>query len=285
MHALNAGGPWDNYQCKRYAQPLMPGDIWPEVAKLCYYTYKGRYSVPRKYYSVAPHGIGPAVLILLEQPDLLRDGLIEVWLKGGLLRVQRQDVLLVGDLKTYVEAFNFGIIKDLAPSTLIEQHRTTRHYAARFGGGLVRQPPEVVDVPPAISAAEARYVNQLLQAYADHLASPIGSLLELDSHKDLHRHFNRQRKHFHLAEALRNFTRDNLPEEGCFERLQDEIYDGVIDVAESHHANGFERVKKTIQAARNLQIDSHPLRECLVTNHRSGICHQLANDDRLRWVP
>jgi hypothetical protein len=37
--------------------------------------------------------------------------------------------------------------------------------------------------------------------------------------------------------------------------------------------------------ARTLQIDSHPLKECLEGYHRSGVCHQLANKDRLTWVP
>jgi hypothetical protein len=96
--------------------------------------------------------------------------------------------------------------------------------------------------------------------------------------------------HLHLGSEvrrrlLRNFTRDNIPEEGCFERLQDTIYDGVIDTAESKHADGYERVKKTIAIARTIQIDSHPLKECLEGYHRSGVCHQLANEDRLKWVP
>jgi hypothetical protein len=62
-------------------------------------------------------------------------------------------------------------------------------------------------------------------------------------------------------------------------------HDGVVDIAEGSHSNGFERLKRTIQAARAIQIDSHPLKECLEGYHRSGVCHQLANENRLTWVP
>src|SRR4051812_4892720 len=31
--------PWDNYQCKRYKEPLGPAQIWLELGKLCYYTF------------------------------------------------------------------------------------------------------------------------------------------------------------------------------------------------------------------------------------------------------
>ena len=32
---------WDNYQCKHYDHALYPSDLWKELAKLCYYTFKG----------------------------------------------------------------------------------------------------------------------------------------------------------------------------------------------------------------------------------------------------
>jgi ABC-3C protein len=282
---VNASGPWDNFQCKHYDHPLQPADLWKELAKLCYYTFTKKYSVPRAYYFVAPQGVGPEVLRLLERPEDIRAGLISRWEKGDILKVAKNEIPLEGALRQYVEAFDFTIIKDVPPSKIIDAHRETRFHAARFGGGLVRLPPDKVEVPAEIAGHESRYVEQLLLAYGDHLSQPVAELTDLQSHPALKRHFDRQRTHFYLAELLRNFTRDNIPEDGCFERLQDAIYDGVIDTAEASHPSGFERVKKTIEAARAIQIDSHPLKECLEGYHRSGVCHQLANDDRLTWVP
>jgi hypothetical protein len=282
---INEGGPWDNFQCKHYDHPLHPGDLWKELAKLCYYTFEKKFSIPRAYYFVAPRGIGPEALLLLENPQNLRAGLIAQWEKGQLLKVAKNDIVLDGELRKHVEAFDFGIIKDLPPAKLIEQHRKTRFHARRFGGGLVGLPPNKANVPAEIAPLETRYVEQLFGAYADHLGAPIGSTQDLAGHPKLRSHFNRQRTHFYLAELLRNFTRDGIDEEGCFERLQDTIYEGVVDIAEGEHTSGFERVKKTLAEARLIQIDSHPLKECLEIYHRSGMCHQLANDDRLTWVP
>src|SRR5262245_19475582 len=42
--------PWDNYQCKRYKDPLTPTDVYVELGKLCFYAQRGDFSVPRKYY-------------------------------------------------------------------------------------------------------------------------------------------------------------------------------------------------------------------------------------------
>ena len=206
--------------------------------------------VPRAYYFVAPRGVGPEGLRLLENPEELRAGLISRWDKSDLIRIRGAEITLHGELREYVEALDFSIIKDVPPSKIIDEHRETRHPPARFGGGLVRLPPDTANVPTEVAKDESRFVEQLLEAYGDHLAKSL-SMDELKDHPNLKKHFDRQRKHFYLAELLRNFTRDNIPEDRCFERLQDAIYDGVIDIAESDHNDGFERVKKTIAAARN----------------------------------
>ncbi len=36
----NWDGGWDNYQCKRYNNPLCPGDIWVEIGKIIYSTFQ-----------------------------------------------------------------------------------------------------------------------------------------------------------------------------------------------------------------------------------------------------
>ncbi len=282
--SVNAGAPWDNYQCKHYDHPLYPSDLWKELAKLCYYTFEKKFTTPRAYYFVAPQGVGPETLRLLEHPAELRSGLIAQWDKGDLFKIGKNEIVLEGDLRKYVEAFDFSVVKDVPPARIIDEHRETRHYAARFGGGLVRLPPNKVDVPAELAVSETRFVEQLLEAYGDHLTE-VFTVGDLTNHSDLKRHFDRQRTYFYLAEELRNFTRDNIPEDGCFERLQDAIYDGIVDTVEANHSDGYERLKETVAMARQIQIDSHPLKECLEGYHRSGVCHQLANQDRLRWVP
>lgn len=149
----------------------------------------------------------------------------------------------------------------------------------------MKLPPAQANVPDGIAESETRFVEQLLGAYSDHLSVPISEPQGLADYPKLKRHFDRQRNYFYLAELLRNFTRDNIPYDDCFKELQDLIEDGVLDTVEADHADGLERLKEVVKTARMIQIDSHPLKECLVGYHRSGICHQLANDGRVEWVP
>lgn len=66
------GGEWDNYQCKRYKDLLAPADIWLELGKLVFYTNRGDYTYPRRYFFVAPQGAGNKLLNLLKKPEKLR---------------------------------------------------------------------------------------------------------------------------------------------------------------------------------------------------------------------
>ncbi|WP_309252308.1 ABC-three component system protein [Escherichia coli] len=63
------------------------------------------------------------------------------------------------------------------------------------------------------------------------------------------------------------------------------MYHGVIDVCEDYHLSGFARMKETMKHATTIAVTSNPLVTSIKTQDRQGICHQLANDDRLIWVP
>ncbi len=76
-------GPWDNFQCKFYKDPIMPSEIWLELAKLCQYTFDGVFTVPRKYYFVAPKDVGPDVSNLIGNSDEIRKQLVTAWTKEG----------------------------------------------------------------------------------------------------------------------------------------------------------------------------------------------------------
>lgn len=278
----DSDGAWDNYQCKHYDHALTPSDIWVELGKLCYYTFTGAYTVPRHYYFVAPRGVGTKLLRLLKRPDELRAGLIENWHEKCAPHITKTSVVkLEGALLVYVQKFDFSRVGHLPPLKLIEEHRCTPYFAVRFGLGLPERAP--APKPPAeIAASESRYVAQLLDAYSDNknVAFTSPGVLPLVEQ----RHFQRARESFYCAEALRSFSRDTLPP-GAFENLQDQIHDGVIDTAEAEHACGLTRLNATVEHATKLDITSSALLGRVEPKDRRGICHQLANDDRLIWVP
>jgi len=274
--------PWDNYQCKHYDHPLAPSDIWIELAKLCYFTFTGAFSVPRRYVFVAPRGVGTKLMRLLKKPAELRGGLLAVWdEKCADALVERRRVGLDNDLRRHIEAIDFSLFGHVPPLELIEGHAKTRYFAVRFGLGL--PPRQASPQPPTeLSSAETRYVQQLMAAYADHLERPVVGPHELEPR--LGRHFVRARESFYCAEALRNFSRDTLPE-GAFEHLQKQIFDGVIDVCEAPQPCGLTRVNATTAQAAALSLTSSALLGRVDVADRHGICHQLANEDRLVWVP
>jgi hypothetical protein len=282
---INEANDYDNYQCKHYDHPLAPSDIWKELGKLCYYTFDGSYKLPRKYFFVAPHGVGPKLSDYLQKPSELKTELIKEWDSKCKIGISdKVEVQLSAELLAHINSIDFSILKFLDPQEFIEQHQQTNYYAARFGGGLKKRIKPVVDV---MSETEMllRYVEQLFEAYSDHLKTNVQTISELNTHTELFDHFNRQRECFYWAEALNEFSRDSLPTGNtCFADLKEEIFHGVIDISNKEHSSGYENVKKTTATAVALNIQSNALLSVSKTQDKIGICHHLANENKLKWV-
>lgn len=277
-------GDWDNYQCKHYGHPLRPSDIWVEIGKVVYYSYKKEYLPPRRYFFVASQGISTSLEQLLNNPDALKDKARQNWEKHCEKRItSTEKIPLTGPLKDYFSTFEFSVFSSKSHVELIEDHGTTGYHAVRFGGGLPPRPdPEMP--PEAPADTESRYIRQLLDAYGDQLMVTISDPVALDAHAPIKRDFLRQRERFYHAESLRNFARDTVPE-GTFAALQDEVCHGVIDICEGRHPNGLERMRATLTQAAALSLTANPLSSVTKKQDCQGICHQLANEDRLTWVP
>lgn len=276
-------GVWDNYQCKHYRDAITPGTAWPEIGKMLWHSFRREFVPPRAYYFVAPRGTGTTLTQYLTNAPALKAALIEAWPKSVADKItSTQIVKLEGEFAEYVDAFDYSIFQPMSPREVIEQHRATPYFIARFGGGLPPR-PTVAAPPSELADYESVYVARLLAAYADHTKADVPDLATLKAWRPLEDHFRRQRECFYHAEALRVFVRDKV-EPGTFEGLQDEIYHGVADTADGDHADGFERVKAVTQAAQDVPLDAHPLGASALVKDKRGICHQLANEDRLKWT-
>jgi hypothetical protein len=275
-------GVWHNFQCKHYGDPLTPSTAAGEVAKILWYSFNGQYKPPSAYAFVAPRECGMALKKLLMKPDSLKKYVTDNWERQCANAVtKKQTIVLQGAFAAYVDAFDFSVFGMRTTLEIVDDHRATPYHAVRFGGGL-KERPKAPPAPAAVEPSESRYVAQLYEAYGDHLKVPVSSLGDLATRSELVDNFHRQREFFYHAESLRNFARDTVPE-GTFEDLQTEIHSGVIDVEAAPHADGFVRMSQVMQAATALQLTANPLITRLYTQDRKGICHQLANEDRLRW--
>lgn len=283
VDAAELNGVWDNYQCKHYGKQLAPTDVWVEFGKIIWYSFKGEYKPPRRYYFVAPQGIGTKLSNLLLNAAKLRTQLIQNWDKYVRHEItETAEVPLGGALLDYLNAFDFSIFTAKNALQLVDAHRTTPVHAARFGGGL-RPRPDGSEPPELVAVHESIYVSRLLDAYADHKKVAVEDTDSLTAWPPLKAHFQRQREAFYRAESLREFAKDTVPT-GTFESLQDDIYDGVVDTCDASHTDGYARVCEVTKTARTLQITANPLISCVNPKDRDGICHQLANDERLQWT-
>jgi hypothetical protein len=273
---------WDNYQCKHYDHPLNPSDVWVEIGKIVYYSYKQEYPPPRKYYFIASRDIGTKLGKLLKTTEKLKEEAKINWEKYCQKQITATtSIHLEGDLLDWFEAFDFSIFSTKSVVDLIDGHSKTPYHAVRFGGGL---PPRPVPISPPqeLETEESHYIQQIFNAYSDNMGTHVNDVSGLSS--SLRRDFLRQRERFYHAESLRNFARDTVPE-GTFENLQNEIFHGVIDVCDCSHGDGLARMKATVAQAANISPTSNPLKSVVGVQDRQGICHQLANENRLIWVP
>jgi hypothetical protein len=280
----NGNGIWDNYQCKHYKNSLKPSDILVELGKLAYYTKRGDYTYPRRYYFIAPQGAGTTLSNLLRKPEQLRAELIKQWdtqCRKGITKTTMVDCDAA--MKAHIDSLDFSIFEATPVLSIIDAHMKTRWHAARFGGGLPRR-PEPLRPPAEPAGHETVFVGELRRAYADHLKQDAIDLdKNLVGHDDLREHFADSRIEFYSAESLRTFSRDTLPQ-GEFEKLQDEIHAGIKDDVRSGHADGYRRVVAVVKTARSLPLAHHSLYTRVCTRDRGGICHQLANDGKVQWV-
>ncbi len=281
-------GDWHNYQCKHYDHALRPSDIWVEIGKIIYYSFKGYYLPPKKYFFVAPRNIGTTLGRLLADPIELRKETRDNWEKHCMSKITKVNPIpLSGELLEWFEGFDFSIFFSVSVVEMIEGHEKTPFHAVRFGGGLPPRDEDEEEAPPARYAEkESRYIRQLFNAYGEHLGISVNSASDIrTSHKPhLSRDLSRQRERFYSAEALRNFARDNVPE-GTFDQLQDEIFDAVIDSCDEEHSDGLSRMRKTVELSTQVSLTANPLMSVVKIKDRQGVCHQLANEDRLVWVP
>lgn len=276
-------GGWDNFQCKRYDHPLRPSDVWVELGKIIYYSFREEYPAPRKHYFCASQDIGTTLQRLLAAPAKLKEKCKEEWPAKCENEISdKQAIPLSGDLLAYFDAFDFSIFTSKSVLELIEGHSKTQFHAVRFGGGLRPRPAHE---PPPLEPQpnESRYIRQLLDAYGDHASLTYADIEALKDNVPMHVNFQRQRERFYHAEALRNFARDTVPE-GTFANLQEEIYHAVADVCDATHPSGFDRMTAAVTQAASVTSTSNPLQPATNIQDRQGICHQLANDDRLQWV-
>ncbi|MFD5864652.1 ABC-three component system protein [Agromyces sp. NPDC127015] len=274
-------GEWDCYQAKHYVDALTPATAYAEMLKMFGHVCLDHYTLPRKYFFVAPRGAGPTLNRLISHPTELKEKFLQA-ISDGTPQVAGVAIDTLAAVRKLAERTDFSMFTATQLTELLTGHAKTRYHAFRFGTALPQRGP--VDAPPAeLETSEARYVEELMRVYREATGSADMSVADLPDHADHSSHFQRQRRAFYSAEALRMYARDSVPP-GTFDRLVDHMHEGVIEVAEADYQTGRERLTAVLTQATNVQLDSQRLVEITGPEDRRGVCHHLANDDRLKWV-
>lgn len=277
---------FDIFQCKKYKDPLTPSVYMSEFGKLCYYTFTGKYNIPRKYYIVASNGIGQDLRELIEHPHKINKLLIDNWDRHcePKKKIVSEGLPLSDELKTYILTFDFSIVSEISPPTLLEQFAKTIWYKYHFGGGIKKR-PRVAKPIDILDDEEIRmeYVNQLIKVYGNHESINIRDVESLKPIKKLYSHFKRQRECFHNARALERFTRDELINDDIYDDLKNQVYHGVATTCESDFDDDLKRVDETVARAQVLAVKTSELDDITIME-KSGICHDLVNDGEMSWI-
>lgn len=154
-----------------------------------------------------------------------------------------------------------------------------------------KHPLPKMTIPVRIGNKERGYIDALMDVYAESTGEQDFKIKTLDTYPDVKQHFIRQRNDYFAAEAVRRGTRDVYGdnEEEYFQILLDEIYNGIIDVYESHkHKTGFERLEAVLIEAKGTPVDQCWLSRDTVwigNSQKKGACHILINENVLKgWV-
>jgi hypothetical protein len=281
LTSAGTGGVWHCFQCKHYVNALQPADVWPEIAKIFLAVVQGTYALPTRYVFVAPK-IGPTLTRLLAAPARLKAEFFKVWdkadspLGAGWTAADRAAV------EALARSTDFSMFEPVDIEFILKLHAGTPHHARRFLTPLKARP--AVSAPPAEQAGnEALYIQKLLAAYNQKYGLSLATLAEAREHLKTKKHLTRQREAFFSAESLRVFARDSVPVE-TYTAIEDDLYNAVVEVEERDYDTGFQRLDAVLDAAVGHTPNAgNVLAPIITVADRKGLCHHLANDDRLTW--
>jgi hypothetical protein len=277
-------GDWDGFQCKRREAPLMPTDVWHDIGKLIWHVHEGSYSCPRAYKFVCSKGIGTKLTGYLLDTEKLKSQLLANWTGYVETTITVDPVSMTSELQAFIAGFDFSIFRQIPLQTIVEDIKGTSYFLETFGGGLPQRPP-VSDAPTEFQPSEAVYLEKLRCVYSEHAGATFPDGAAVHAVAPYSRHLPQQRTAFFCAESLREFSNESVPE-GTFAVLQMGILDGIQPLLDDDNIpTGYARVNECLKQAVLISPVDNPLHGIATVRDKKGICHQLANDHKLDWIP
>jgi hypothetical protein len=274
---------WQLYQCKHYASALSSSEAALEVGKVLYNTFIGTYRAPEEYWFVTHKGVTGPLQDLLDIPDDLKQFMLNNWTEHCESKItSAKKITLTPDLKAHIEGFDFSIFKAKQPLEIIEEHKQTPYHLAVFGAPLINRPPPP-SPPSEVGAHEQTYIAQLFSVISEAIGISVTQLADFVADPAMSSLFDRSRIAFYSAEGLKELARDQMVETQFFDTLLDDFYNGLYHTFSPAGQKGLHRLRETIKAAQLVQLGGHVLAAHTTPLDREGVCHHLANNNRIKW--
>jgi hypothetical protein len=280
----NHEGPWDLYQCKRKTRggKLGKPEAMAELGKLFHHHVEGAYqTLPMAYVFVAPRGIVGPLLDLIRNPSTLGPYLLTHWDDHCATQITaRKTVPLTPEIRAAIGGFDFTRVSYLTAPMIVKDPAAAPALSKVLQLIPDEAPPGVA--PDAVQIEEIVYVDQLRQVYSETVGAVFASSDDILAHPEHGQHLRLQRTRFFEAASFSRFHRDNTAL-GALEIFQGDVYHGVIEVYRETHPSRLHRVDAVMKHAGVAKVSllGRPSRIPV----RQGMCHHLANEGRLKWIP
>ena len=286
LTAAKHEGPWHLYQCKRktYRSALGTTEALVELGKVFHHHAEGAYlTLPTRYAFVAPRGITGPLRDLILNPSLLRAELLAKWddhCATGITARGDPSIPLTPRLRALIDAYDFGQVGYLSTTDLVK-HPAAAPALSRV---LKLRPGEAPagEAPAALQTEEIEYLDQLRRVYGEVRGSAFTTvdavLADAEYGPDLDDH----RTRFFEASVFKRFHRDNT-DAHALAAFQKDVYLGVVGIHRRGHPTGFDRLNAVMDHA---SVMTTAIGGTLVrVPVRQGVCHHLANEGTMKWIP
>ena len=250
-------GAFDLYQCKQYKSALTYSDLCGEMGKLLIYTFNNTYPIPQNYYILCPKDVSQSFVDLLSNNGKnLKIKLKNDWETVINKKVGTNWVALNEELSTYIDEFNFN-----------------------------KRTP--LQVPHSPINTERNYIQNLNDAYSEH-AGHIINVIDDDNAvvSKYRKHLDRARISFYESEEVKIASRKSTaPDSDEFNDLVTSIERYIGNELDDDYPDGFTKVKSVEKKAGTYNMPTSMLISHLVdSNVCVGVCHQLSNENRIKWT-
>ena len=273
-------GDWDNFQCKQLKARLSEKGAFLELGKIFMHAAAGEFTLPRAYYFVAPKGVVRNVQTYIAHPEKFRAACLSNWpafCENDL--VENKPVPLTPEISTMIGSFNFKEVYAIDASKLANDQFIKPVLVEWFGHDPGEAPHG--SAPDSPQFEEAVYLRQLADVYGEQTGTMFASTDEVLADPNWGKHLRIQRERYFDAAEFKRYYRDSTPGK-YLDIFQEDIYHGVFEVYADEYKDKFDRVKKVLTQAANIQA-SGVLAKYARVPVKQGICHHFANEGRLSW--